>query len=99
MRMARSRYEGSRYFSQVSAGSRTWPSASTTGAFIDDPPQVRGAASSSGERVSQLADAFDPEPPRLPRLQEAAARHADARGRARQDEVAGRERHARGELR
>src|SRR5947207_54957 len=30
--MARSRYDGSRYFSQVSAGSRTWPSASTTGA-------------------------------------------------------------------
>src|SRR5712691_10078836 len=30
MRMARSRYEGSRYFSQVSAGSSTWPSESTT---------------------------------------------------------------------
>src|SRR5205085_2234096 len=30
MRIARSRYDGSRYFSQVSAGSRTWPSASTT---------------------------------------------------------------------
>ena len=35
MRMARSRYEGSRYFSQVSAGSRTWPSASTTGALTE----------------------------------------------------------------
>jgi ABC-type multidrug transport system ATPase subunit len=32
MRMARSRYAGSRYFTQVSAGSRTWPSESTTGA-------------------------------------------------------------------
>src|SRR5216110_1508776 len=30
MRMARSRNEGSRYFSHVSAGSRTCPSASTT---------------------------------------------------------------------
>src|ERR1051325_12230752 len=29
MRIARSRYDGSRYFTQVSAGSRTWPSAST----------------------------------------------------------------------
>src|SRR5262245_27610434 len=35
MRMARSRYCGSRYFSQVSAGSSTWPSASTTGALLD----------------------------------------------------------------
>src|SRR5215510_10450771 len=34
MRMARSRYDGSRYSSQVSAGSRTCPSASTTGALI-----------------------------------------------------------------
>src|ERR1700738_577175 len=31
--MARSRYEGPRYVSHVSAGSRTWPSESTTGAL------------------------------------------------------------------
>src|SRR4030095_7801822 len=35
MRMARSRYAGSRYFSQVSAGSRTWPSESTTSALAE----------------------------------------------------------------
>src|SRR5438552_19141191 len=35
MRIARSRYACSRYFSQVSAGSSTWPSASTTGALTE----------------------------------------------------------------
>src|SRR4029453_17691554 len=35
MRMARSRYAGSRYFSQVSAGSRTWPSESTTNVLAE----------------------------------------------------------------
>src|SRR6267142_1081281 len=62
MRMARSRYDGSRYFSQVSAGSRTWPSASTTGALSG----VVIAVSSSGGGYCSRANPFPLERRRNP---------------------------------
>ena len=37
MRIGRSRYSGSRFFSQRSDGSRIWPSASTTLVMLSEP--------------------------------------------------------------
>ena len=48
--------------------------------------------------MAELADAFDPEPDGLARLEEAAAAHAHAGGSAGEDQIAGLERHSRGEV-